>query len=229
MQIILNGGGGKEQILDSVKLFTTLAEKDKKIMYIPLAWSHGDPAECIGWFTDLVSNFGITRDDIILITDANQVTKETLQKTGGIFIGGGNTYKLLKMLKETQAYENIREYFNNNGLVMGGSAGALIFGKDIDSCLDDGLQLKSICDTNDVGLEDTTGYDILNGYSILPHYRKLPEQNEKTNIRVKRLLKEGYKLICLPEETSAYIHDGKIDFIGKGAETLQQLEDVRSL
>lgn len=229
MRIILNGGGGKEQILDSVKLFITLTEKNKKIMYIPLAWNHGNPADCIGWFTELVSDFNIPREDIVLITDANQITKEILHQTGGIFIGGGNTYKLLKMLKDTNAFENLKEYMENEGLIMGGSAGALIFGKDIDTCLDDGLKIKSCCDTNEVGLQDTTGFDILNGYSILPHYKKLPEQNENTKKRVQKLINNGYKLICLPEETSAYIHDGKMDFIGNGAEIINELEDIKSL
>ena len=97
---------------------------------------------------------------------------------------------------------------------MGGSAGALIWGRSIDTCKDDGLGIKSICDQNLVNLQDTTGFDMLNGYSLLVHYKKEEEQIPATEQRVKRLLKEGYKLICLPEETSLWINGKEAKIIG---------------
>ena len=97
---------------------------------------------------------------------------------------------------------------------MGSSAGALIWGRSIDSCKDDGLGIKSICDQNLVNLQDTTGFDMLNGYSLLVHYKKKEEQIPATEQRVKRLLKEGYKLICLPEETSLWINGKEAKIIG---------------
>ena len=43
-----------------------------------------------------------------------------------------NTYKLLKGLKESGAFDKIQEYIQNNGIVVGCSAGAVVCGKDID-------------------------------------------------------------------------------------------------
>ena len=100
---------------------------------------------------------------------------------------------------------------------MGSSAGALIWGRSIDSCKDDGLGIKSICDQNLVNLQDTTGFDMLNGYSLLVHYKKEEEQISATEQRVKRLLKEGYKLVCLPEETSLWINGKEAKIIGPKA------------
>ena len=46
--------------------------------------------------------------------------------------------ELLNDLKECGAFEKIKEYLNNGGVVFGGSAGAIIFGKDLEACrLDD--------------------------------------------------------------------------------------------
>lgn len=133
----------------------------------------------------------------------------------GVFIGGGNTYKLLKYLKESCAFENLKEFaMRNDTVVMGGSAGALIWGESIDTCKDDGLAIKHICDINNVGLKDTSGFKMLNGYSLLVHYKKKEEQNGLTNQRIQRLLEDGYKLVCLPEETSLVVEDRKCYIIG---------------
>lgn len=236
MKLILNGGGSDEQIRDSISLFAQHV-KGGKVMYIPLAWNNGNMENCIDWFRTQVEPFGIS--NIIQILDAKKITKEELKKCTGIFIGGGNTYKLLKMLKETPAFENIKEFMlRKDSIIMGGSAGALVFGKSIDSCLDDGLGIKSICDQNLVGLKDTTGFNCINGYSILPHYMRKPEQANLTNQRIERLLSEGYKLICLPEETSLVIEDNKIRIIGSQPakiitketnKTIQNTEIVRCL
>lgn len=213
MKLILNGGGSDEKIKESVKLFANIV-KDGKVMYIPLAWNNGNMEKCIDWFRTQVEPYGIK--DIVQILNANEITTELLKECKGVFIGGGNTYKLLKMLKETQAYNNLKDFMERNDtVIMGGSAGALIFGKSIDTCLDDGLGLKSVCDQNLVGLQDTTGYDCLNGYSLLPHYKKKEDQITLTNQRVKRLIKEGYKLVCVPEETSVFVNDGNFSVVGE--------------
>lgn len=212
MKLILNGGGSDEQIKESIQLFSGLVKKGK-VMYIPLAWNNGNMEDCINWFRSQVELYGI--NDIVQVLNPKEITKELLSKCKGVFIGGGNTYKLLKMLKETQAYENLKDFMKRNDtVIMGGSAGALIFGKSIDTCLDDGLGIKSICDQNLVGLQDTRGYDCLNGYSLLPHYKKKEDQITLTNKRIERLVKEGYKLICVPEETSIFVDNGNFFVIG---------------
>lgn len=212
MRLILNGGGSDAQVRESYELFAQEVNGGK-VLYIPLAWSYGNMDECINWFKTQMQPFGITNIEQIL--DPNDLTKDKLESAKGVFIGGGNTYQLLKGLKETHAFNNLIQYIRNNGLVMGGSAGALIFGKSIDTCLKDELVIKSCNDENKVELKDTTGFNCINGYSILPHYKKLPEQNIYTQKRVKRLLKQGYKLVCLPEETSLWINGNEMKIIGE--------------
>lgn len=211
MRLILCGGGDGEQVKESYKLFAKEVNGGK-VLYIPLAWSHGNMENCIEWFKGEMKPFGVTDIEDVLTPEA--ITKEKLSEVKGVFIGGGNTYKLLKMLKETPAFNNLKEYVENNGLVMGGSAGALIFGKSIDTCLSDGLNIKSCNDVNEVSLKETNGFDCIKGYSILPHYKKLTEQYVDTQKRVDKLLKNGFKLVCLPEETSLYVNGNEIQIIG---------------
>lgn len=212
MRLILCGGGSGKQVKESYEIFARETDGGK-VLYIPLAWVNGEISKCVDWFKSEMKPFGIENIEDVL--DAKDITKEKLDECSGVFIGGGNTYKLLKSLKDTLAFENLKEYVENNGLIMGGSAGALIFGENIDTCLKDELIIKSCNDENTVGLKDTKGFDFINGYSILPHYKKLPEQYDDTQKRVEKLLKQGYKLICLPEETSIWINNDQTKIIGQ--------------
>lgn len=211
MRLILCGGGSGGQVKESYELFAKQVNGGK-VVYIPLAWNNGNMDSCIDWFKNEMLPFGVT--DIEDVLDAKDITREKLAKCSGIFIGGGNTFKLLKMLKYTEAFSSINEFLDNGGVVMGGSAGALIFGKSIDTCLKTELNLSST-DENLVGLKDTSGFDKISGYSLFVHYQRKPEQIEKTAINIQRLLEQGHKVICLPEETSLYINDSEFTIIGQ--------------
>ena len=158
MKLILNGGGCGESVRESYKLFGDLVG-NKKVLYIPLAWNKGNIENCIDWFKGEMKEFGVT--DIEQILDLNTLTIEKLQNVGGVFIGGGNTFKLLKLLKESISFDNIKQVLDKNVVFMGSSAGSMIFGKSIDSILKDELEIKSCNDENLVHLKDTNGFDIL--------------------------------------------------------------------
>jgi len=211
MKLILNGGGSGESVRESYKLFGELVE-NKKVLYIPLAWNKGNIENCIDWFKGEMKEFGVT--DIEQILDLNTLTIEKLQNVGGVFIGGGNTFKLLKLLKESISFDNIKQVLDKNIVFMGSSAGSMIFGKSIDSILKDELEIKSCNDENLVQLKDTTGFDILNGYSLLPHYKKYEEQIVNFEKRIERLLNNNFKLICIPEESSLFVNDKDLIVIG---------------
>ncbi len=221
--LILNGGGSGEKIRESYKLFASVVGK-KKVLYIPLAWIDGPYEKCIDWFENEIKPYGIT--NIEMITDAKQLTKQKLENVKGIFIGGGNTFKLLKMLKETCAFENLKQFaLRKDGVIMGGSAGTLIFGKKIDACEKDELVIKSCDDVNDVGLKDTTGLGLVGDYSLFVHYQKIEEQNPATAKRVEKMLKKGLKLICIPSESSLIVDEDKLYVLGeKPAEVFENGE-----
>ena len=211
MRLILCGGGDGKQVKESYELFAREVNGGK-VLYIPLALNNGNMDNCIEWFKGEMLPYGVT--DIEDVLDAKEITKDKLSKYTGIFIGGGNTFKLLKMLKETEAFNNLNEFLDNGGIIMGGSAGALIFGKSIDTCLKTELNISST-DENLVGLEDTSGFNKINGYSLFVHYQRKPEQIEKTSINIQRLISQGHKIICLPEETSLWINGNEMKIIGQ--------------
>ena len=93
-----------------------------------------------------------------------------------------------------------------DGIVYGGSAGAIIFGKDLDSCNTD--------DENEVGLADHTGFNMIGGYSLLCHYTN--RNRERTELSRNYLLElsKTKPVYAIPEEDTIFVEDGKIRFIG---------------
>jgi len=147
------------------------------------------------------------------ITFENLASKN-LEKYCAIFIGGGNTYKLLKGLKDSGAFNKIQEYINNNGLVVGCSAGAVICGKDI--------EIISSMDPNEVNLTDTKGFDVMSGVSIFPHYinlkSKLTDKENQSIIdkytnSIIEFTQENGEVLAIPEEDTIYIDENSIEVI----------------
>lgn len=210
MNLILSGGGVGEKSYWAYKKFAEKL-KGESVLFIPFANDEMTYDEALDWFKQEVKDFGITQ--IEMIEDPKKLTLELLKSFGGVYICGGNAFKLLLILKSCNAFKVIKEFLKEDGVIMGSSAGVTIFGKSADTCLKDDLRIAA-SDENKVNLKDTDGLNAVNGYSFFVHYKLKPSQYEDTDKRVKRLLKDGHKLICLPEETSLFVENDKISIIG---------------
>ena len=208
MKLILNGGGDGELISSSRALLNSLIDHNKKILYIPLAWPDPTYEGCLEFMTNELSD--IDKQGIEMIKSTDELMSKDFTDYACIYIGGGNTYKLLNDLKVSGAFDKIKKYLlEDDGIVYGGSAGAIIFGKDLDSCNTD--------DTNEVGLVDNTGFNMLNGYSLLCHYTsREPERTELSKRYLLELSKQK-PIYAIPEEDTIYVDDNNIKFIGTKA------------
>lgn len=201
MKLFLCGGGCGKQIFNAYQKFKKVIDKSKPILYIPLAMEEEMYNSCYEWFSNEILNFGLTEFE--MVKSSLELSKKDFTKYSALFIGGGNTYKLLKDLYDNSNYNKIIDYLKNGGIVFGGSAGAIIFGKDIDSCL--------LEDKNNINLKDTKGFNCLNEYSILCHLNKSKFKKNKDYLRK---YSKSHKTIYLPEEDIIYISNDKIKLIG---------------
>ena len=205
MKLILNGGGNGEAVKSARELLNSLINHNKKILYIPFAWP--DPAYngCLEFMTNELSD--IEKAGIDMVKSTDELLSKDFNEYACLYIGGGNTYKLLNDLKVSGAFDRIRNYLiNDNGIVYGGSAGAIIFGKDLDSCNTD--------DDNEVGLIDNTGFNMINGYSLLCHFTsREPERTELSRNYLIELSKVK-PIYAIPEEDTIYVDDNVMNFIG---------------
>lgn len=228
MKLMLNGGGDGDSVKTARELLNSLIDHNKKILYIPLAWPDSTYSGCLEFMTNELADIDKTGIDMVKSTD--ELMSKKFTDYACIYIGGGNTYKLLKDLKDSGAFDKINNYLiNDNGIVYGGSAGAIIFGRDLDSCNTD--------DENEVGLIDNTGLDKINGYSLLCHYTsREPERTELSRNYLIELSKIK-PVYAIPEEDTIYIDNGNIEFIGtrpyyefiNGEEIKHEIENEKTL
>ncbi len=205
MKLILNGGGIGDKVKDARNLLNEIIDNNKKILYIPFAWPDDTYKGCLEFMTKELAD--VDKLGIDMVTSANELLSKNFNDYACLYIGGGNTYKLLSILKETGNYDKIKNYLvNDNGIVYGGSAGAIIFGADLDSCNTD--------DENEVGLIDNTGFNMIKGYSLLCHYTSRNAERTKLSTDYLLELSKLKPIYAIPEEDTIYVEDDKIHFIG---------------
>jgi len=202
-KLFLSGGGNEKQTyaLDEVFL------KVRKILYIPIAWKNDDFESCLKWFENMISQHN-KKIEIKMLIDLNE--KTNLQDYDAIYIGGGNTFKLLKKIKESGFDNKLIEFYNKGGTIYGGSAGALILGNNIEIAL--------ICkdvDVNEVGLKDTSGLNLIKNYDIQCHFEDNQVEEHQEFIR-----KSKRNIIAIPEESALLVENNRYKVIGTKSITL---------
>ena len=207
MKVFLCGGGAGEQTAAAVKRLNEVIDNKKPLLYIPLAMERELYDSCYEWVSDELDDLDIPRID--MIRSGEELYKKELSDYSALFIGGGNTFKLLKELKDSGTFERIRLYLKQGGVVFGGSAGAIIFGEDLEPC--------ALEDPNDVNLVQTDGFNILGGISLLCHYTNgAPEETERARLYLLELSKRK-RVIALPEEVTLFVNGSKLEIIGDKA------------
>lgn len=154
--LILSGGGDPEQVFPIDEFFAAHIDKTQKVLYVPVAMEREvfTYEQCLDWFASTYNRFGIR--NIEMLTDLQNA--EIPADASAVFIGGGNTYKLLKELRDSRFDQKLLTYLGNGGIVYGGSAGAMIFGKTIETEIHTG--------SLNHGLTDLSGLNQLNGYDL---------------------------------------------------------------
>lgn len=205
MKIVLSGGGSGEQTREIDELFANMINKDKPLLYIPIAIDNCKHPylECLIWLKKTFDNLGISKYQMVVEGDLKTVANEDPLSFGGIYIGGGNTFYLLKKLKESSLWGFIKKAVEKDIPIYGGSAGAIIFSKSIISSI--------LSDRNWVELKDFEGLNLIQNHYLFCHYKREDEQRIKSFVKKEKV----YPAIVLPETTGLYIGSGGIEIIGK--------------
>jgi dipeptidase E len=147
-----------------------------------------------------ISELKSTGLDTVDFYDFENDGSKDLSKYDIIYVGGGNTFKLLKFAKEANFDKTVQSLLNRGGIYIGVSAGSLIVGPSIQ------ISNEVHPDKNEVGLTDFTGFNIVN-LIIFPHYSPELEEEiksfeERNNVKIERidnsqavLIEDGKKTI----------------------------------
>lgn len=205
MKLILSGGGSGEETKELDELFALLVDKSKPLLYIPVAMdSNKYPySECLKWLKSTFVSMGILNYKMWTEKESSLLEKVEPNDFGGIYIGGGNTFYLMKILKEFGVWDFIKNALKKDIPIYGGSAGAMIFAKTITPALK--------ADRNKVGLSDFSAMNMINNWELWCHYKQRMDDDIYGYIR-----KYNFeKIVALTEGNGLYIVDRGIRLEGQ--------------
>jgi len=118
-----------------------------------------------------------------------------------VVVHGGNTFLLMKCVRESGFDRVIKEFVERGGIYIGISAGSMIVGSNIDNpILEEG-------DENSVGLTDMTGMNFVD-LIISPHYK---EADESTLVDFEK--KIGKSVTRLRDGEAVFVQNDSIKII----------------
>ena len=203
MKVFICGGGSGRQTEKALLRLNEVIRHDRPCLYIPLAMEADRYDSCYEWITGELGPVDIP--GIEMVRSAEELARKNLADFSFLFIGGGNTFRLLSEIKRVHMTEPIRDYLQHGGVAFGGSAGAIIFGEDLESC--------ALDDENEAGLRDTRGFDVLNGVSFLCHYTSRAPEHDRRSTEYLLKISGHRKTYALPEEDTLFLNETQLEEI----------------
>jgi dipeptidase E len=216
-KLIVAGGGAEADSAPLDEKFAAWVGSAGKMLYLPVAMDGQNPSYemCLQWVKRTFRPFNIS--NIEMWTNLVPGRLDELEYFKAIYIGGGNTFRLLHLFRLSGFDTTLINFMKGGSAVYGGSAGAILLGRDIMTC--------AHMDPNDVGLGNTTGLDVVNGYAVWCHYRleddaRIAHFVEEYNLAVLALSERSG--ICIENEQLLVLgYEGVRKFTGNGKQYIE--------
>lgn len=156
---------------------------------------------------DLMRELGFSVANVYLEGKNEKELRELLPSFDVVYVQGGNTFYLLKWVKDSGFDTVIKEFVGEGKLYIGVSAGSIIAGPDIEIAGWKGL------DPNEVGLEDFSGLGFV-PFCIFPHYKP-----EHSSFLKEEIAKYPYPVRILNDKQAFLVRDNEVILVGQGEET----------
>lgn len=184
--IFLAGGGSAEDSRFLDEQFVKTLDLTKPLLYIPNAIRSKPYQSCLEWFRSVMVPLGVT---LIEMWD-DLHPRHPVDGIAGVYVGGGDTVKLLKEVRGADFDKYLREVARSGVPLYGGSAGAIILGEDI----------RTAPEANKLAPSETAGLKIIENYSIVCHYKV---DDEEATRKLTKLLSQN--IIAIPEKAGGYV------------------------
>lgn len=136
MRVLLTSAGLETEEIK--ECFMNMADKDMslvKALFIPTAAIDADAIEVLPKCMNDLLKCGILNKNIKVYDLHVGMDIEELQQYDVVYLCGGNTHYLLERINDTKFNESLMAYINDNGFVIGVSAGSLIFSNNLNDNL----------------------------------------------------------------------------------------------
>lgn len=199
MKLIVAIGGGniENETTKSIDeyIVSKVNKNEKKVLLIPIA--SNDSAHYIEVFTNYYSKFDCKVDVLRLSSESNEnLIRSKIFTADIIYIGGGNTSKMLRVFKRTKVNDFLKMAYEKGIIIAGISAGAAGL---FTCCLSDANRSTNI----------NNPLSIINGMGIVPffmtpHYNN--EERKQFDIEVSKIDKIGIAI----EDDVAFVYEDEI-------------------
>lgn len=132
MRVLLTSAGLEtEEIKECLMEMVGKEMSMVKALFIPTAAVNADAIAVLPKCMNDLLKCGISNKNIRVYDLHAGMELEELQQYDVVYLCGGDTYYLLERINDTKFNESLMAYINSNGLVIGVSAGSLIFTNNI--------------------------------------------------------------------------------------------------
>jgi len=197
---------------DHAKRMSDMVGKDSKNVSVcfittaatPYLDSDGDVPRWLQESIDVVKeSFGVVDTFDIENQSADFDYKSHFAKYDVVFVGGGNVYYLAYILQQSGVRDVLRDLISTKRIVYaGGSAGAVILGKDIG-------YYNTIDDPNDAPEVVTTGLNLIEFMPIV-HWED-ETYYEKLKVVKEKYMDDGVLTITLTDNEALFVDGGSLD------------------
>ena len=157
---------------------------------------------------EAMESLGFKVEDIDIKGKEEKDLRKILLDKDVIYVQGGNTFYLLKYIRESGFDKIVKDLINQGVIYIGVSAGSIVAGPTIETA-----NWKHQ-DRNEVGLTDLTAMNLVS-FNVFVHYGP-----EFTGIVGEELKKTKYPLHILTDSQALLIRDGKVEMVGEGKEAV---------
>ncbi len=170
-----------------------------KIIFVPTASRTEEELKYVHESKKELLDLGIPENNIKTLNLDKPVSIQDVEGFDVVYVCGGNTFYLLKKVRETGFDKVIIEFAKTDKLYFGVSAGSILVCPNID--------IASPFDENDVNLTDLTGLN-LTDVIVSPHYK----DEEKTIIDGFKK-KSQYEVVPLTDEQALLVINGETKIV----------------
>ena len=205
MKVTVPIGGGEISLRSTIeidKYIVSLVDKEtKKVLFIPTA--SGDMPSYIERFTNLYKELGCEVDTLLLSkTENDNLIRSKIFSSDIIYIGGGNTARMMRIFKRTHVNEYLKLAYEKGIILTGLSAGAMAY-------FTNGYSDSNRSTNPEASLCLVKCLDLI-PYCFCPHYN---EEERKSFDEF--VVKKGFNGLALEDNVALVVTDDKIQGIIK--------------
>lgn len=198
-----SGDAYSNQSMDRA-LLRNLAHKKPTFTFIPTSFEEAD--DYYDEFIDRFSNYAFIRFN--LLHADRKISRQALNRAMNsevIYLSGGNTFHLLRSLRQSQLIDNLKYFVRTGGILAGHSAGAIVMTPSIETAAYPDFD----CDENDVGIQDWRALRLVH-FHFFPHYSNHPRYSFELASQSRRQMQlvygvpDGSGVVVMSRQTSFF-------------------------